>query len=198
MSDLMQKLALSKKIMDKHNQTPRGQASGSLPMNESINATYNIPQEMVNQQPQAQQPVIQQSVTMNQPVSQDAIKNSKLPDEIKNLMMENPIAQPQMGGPILSDDIIEGAARLMGQNRDYTPISESKPNIPQNTTTNNSDLKQMIRDVVRDTVRDVVKEELQNAGLISESIQKTNETLSLRVGKHVFEGKVLKIRKVKQ
>jgi len=196
MSDLMQKLALSKKIMDKHNQTPRGQTYGSLPMNESINATYNIPQEMVNQQPQ--QPVIQQSVTMNQPVSQDAIKNSKLPDEIKNLMMENPIAQPQMGGPILSDDIIEGAARLMGQNRDYTPISESKPNIPQNTTTNNSDLKQMIRDVVRDTVRDVVKEELQNAGLISESIQKTNETLSLRVGKHVFEGKVLKIRKVKQ
>ena len=198
MSDLMQKLALSKKIMDKHNQTPRGQATGTLPMNESINATYNIPQEMVNQQPQTQQPVIQQSVTMNQPVSQDAIKNSKLPDEIKNLMMENPIAQPQMGGPILSDDIIEGAARLMGQNRDYTPIVESKPNIPQNTTTNNSDLKQMIRDVVRDTVRDVVKEELQNAGLISESIQKTNETLSLRVGKHVFEGKVLKIRKVKQ
>lgn len=198
MSDLMQKLALSKKIMDKHNQTPRGQATGTLPMNESINATYNIPQEMVNQQPQTQQPVIQQSVTMNQPVSQDAIKNSKLPDEIKNLMMENPIAQPQMGGPILSDDIIEGAARLMGQNRDYTPISESKPNIPQNTTTNNSDLKQMIRDVVRDTVRDVVKEELQNAGLISESIQKTNETLSLRVGKHVFEGKVLKIKKVKQ
>jgi len=194
----MQKLALSKKIMDKHNQTPRGQATGTLPMNESINATYNIPQEMVNQQPQTQQPVIQQSVTMNQPVSQDAIKNSKLPDEIKNLMMENPIAQPQMGGPILSDDIIEGAARLMGQNRDYTPVSESKPNIPQNTTTNNSDLKQMIRDVVRDTVRDVVKEELQNAGLISESIQKTNETLSLRVGKHVFEGKVLKIRKVKQ
>jgi len=192
----MQKLALSKKIMDKHNQTPRGQTYGSLPMNESINATYNIPQEMVNQQPQ--QPVIQQSVTMNQPVSQDAIKNSKLPDEIKNLMMENPIAQPQMGGPILSDDIIEGAARLMGQNRDYTPIVESKPNIQQNTTTNNSDLKQMIRDVVRDTVRDVVKEELQNAGLISESIQKTNETLSLRVGKHVFEGKVLKIRKVKQ
>jgi hypothetical protein len=56
----------------------------------------------------------------------------------------------------------------------------------------------MIRDVVRDTVRDVVKEELQSAGLISEGEQKTNETLSLRVGKHIFEGKVLKIKKVKQ
>ena len=35
----------------------------------------------------------------------------------------------------------------------------------------------MIRDVVRDTVRDVVKEELKNSGLLSESAQKTNETL---------------------
>ena len=198
MSDLMQKLAISKKIMDKHNEVPRGAAQGTLPMNENINATYNIPQEMVNQQPQVQQPVVQQSVTMNQPVSEDAIRNSKLPDEIKKLMMENPIAQPQMGGPVLSDDIIEGATRLMGQNGGNTPVNESRPNISQNTTTNNSDLKQMIRDVVRDTVRDVVKEELQNAGLLSESSQRTNETLSLRVGKHIFEGKVLKIKKVKQ
>ena len=38
----------------------------------------------------------------------------------------------------------------------------------------------MIRDVVRDTVRDVVKEELLNAGLLSESTQNTNETLSLK------------------
>ena len=43
-----------------------------------------------------------------------------------------------------------------------------------------------------------MKEELQSAGLISENEQKTNETLSLRVGKHIFEGKVLKIKKVKQ
>lgn len=194
----MQKLAISKKIMDKHNEVPRGSAQGTLPMNENVNATYNIPQEMVNQQPQVQQPVVQQSVTMNQPVSENAIKNSKLPDEIKRLMLENPIAQPQMGGPVLSDDIIEGATRLMGQNSGNKPVTESRPNIPQNTTTNNSDLKQMIRDVVRDTVRDVVKEELQNAGLLSESSQRTNETLSLRVGKHIFEGKVLKIKKVKQ
>jgi hypothetical protein len=56
----------------------------------------------------------------------------------------------------------------------------------------------MIRDTVRDTVRDVVKEELQRAGLISESTQKTNEKLSLRVGKHIFEGNVTKIKKLKE
>jgi len=192
MSDLMQKLAISKKIMDKHNETPRGSAQGTLPMNENVNATYNIPQEMVNQQP-----VVQQSVTMNQPISENAIKNSKLPDEIKRLMLENPIAQPQMGGPVLSDDIIEGATRLMGHNGNSQPQQPVQGQSKGQNVLENTDLKQMIRDVVRDTVRDVVKEELQNAGLLSESSQKTNETLSLRVGKHVFEGKVLKIRKVK-
>ena len=193
MSDLMQKLAISKKIMDKHNETPRGSAQGTLPMNENVNATYNIPQEMVNQQP-----VVQQSVTMNQPISENAIKNSKLPDEIKRLMLENPIAQPQMGGPVLSDDIIEGATRLMGQNSNRQTQQPIQGQPKGQNVLENADLKQMIRDVVRDTVRDVVKEELQNAGLLSESSQKTNETLSLRVGKHIFEGKVLKIKKVKQ
>lgn len=195
MSDLMQKLAISKQIMDKHKETPRGQSQGNINLNENVNATYNIPQEVMNQ---PQQPVVQQSVTMNQPVSEDAIKNSKLPDEIKKLMMENPIAQPQMGGPVLSDDIIEGATRLMGQNGNGQIQQPVQGQSKGQNVLENSDLKQMIRDVVRDTVRDVVKEELQNAGLLSESSQKTNETLSLRVGKHIFEGKVLKIKKVKQ
>jgi len=195
MSDLMQKLAISKKIMDKHNETPRGQVQGSVNLNENVNTTYNIPQEVMNQ---PQQPVVQQSVTMNQPVSVDAIKNSKLPDEIKKLMMENPIVQPQMGGPVLSDEIIEGASRLMGQNGSSQIQQPVQGQSKGQNVLENTDLKQMIRDVVRDTVRDVVKEELQNAGLLSESSQKTNETLSLRVGKHIFDGKVLKIRKVKQ
>jgi hypothetical protein len=56
----------------------------------------------------------------------------------------------------------------------------------------------MIRDVVRDTVRDVVKEELQNAGLLSESSQKTNETLSLESVNISLKEKYLKIKKVKQ
>ena len=67
----------------------------------------------------------------------------------------------------------------------------------QESNLDNSDLKQIIRDTVRDTVRDVVKEELQKSELISESSQRTNEKLSLRVGKHIFEGNVTKIKKLK-
>ena len=186
-NDLMQKLAISKKIMDKHNEVPRRQSSESLPITENVSAKYNIPNGIISENTQEQK--ISNSIQMNQTVSKDAVLNSKLPDEIKKLMIENPISQPQINGPVLSDDIIEGASRLMG--RELSQVSE-------NNTVNNNDLKTMIRDVVRDTVRDVVKEELQNAGLLSESSQKTNEVLSLRVGKHIFEGKVLKIKKLKQ
>jgi len=197
----MEKLAISKKIMEKHNGTPRTQG-GSLPMADNSNASYNIPQDMLQQPPQQQPPNIPTPSMSNEPVTENAIKNSKLPDAIKRLMLENPIVQPQSNGPALSNDIIEGAARLMKNN------STSQPNELVNTqqplkevsssTSLNNDLKQMIRDVVRDTVRDVVREELKSSGMVTEGNQKVNETLSLRVGKHVFEGKVLKVKKVKQ
>ena len=210
MSDLMQKLAVSKKIMDKHNGTPRNQGGGSLPMTENINATYNVPQDMLQQQvpqqqvPQQQVPQQQvpQSTNNGGPVTENAIKNSKLPDDIKKLMLENPIVQPQSNGPALTDDIIQGATRLMNNNTppQISPLQNEGNNVISNSSTipNNGDLKQMIRDVVRDTVRDVVREELKSSGIVTEGNQKVNETLSLRVGKHVFEGKVLKVKKVKQ
>lgn len=202
MSDLMQKLAISKKIMEKHDQSPRGSNSGGLPVSENVNATYNIPNEVIQQNQPMTQPKVQQQVNLGQPTNESAITNSKLPDEIKKLMLENPIVQPQMGGPVLSNELIEGASRLMNNNTvpQTGPLQNEGNTISTNSSSlpTNNDLKQMIRDVVRDTVRDVVKEELQSAGLLSESSKKTNETLSLRVGNHIFEGKVLKIKKVKK
>ena len=184
MNDLMQKLAMSKKIMDKHNQVPRNQSNGLAMVNE--NAKYNIPEGVID----SNQPKMQETIS-TKTISQDAVMSSKLPDEIKKLMIENPIVQPSLNGPTLSNDIIEGAARLMN-------TQSSKETTIQESNLGNSDLKQMIRDTVRDTVRDVVKEELQKAGLISESTQRTNEKLSLRVGKHIFEGNVTKIKKLKE
>jgi len=194
MSDLMQKLAMSKQIMDRHKEIPRGHSAGMPNMvNESIpNAKYNIPQEMVSES-------VQKPVQMPpQQMDESRILNSKLPEHIKKLMIENPIQQPSfgLGGPVLSDEIIEGAAKLMGVNP-----KQQQPQQPQVSETiqsqySNNDLKQMIRDVVRDTVRDVVKEELQKVGMISEG-QTTNESLQLRIGSHIFEGKVTKMKKIK-
>ena len=62
-ADLIQKLMISKQIMDKHNQTPRGgmpsMDSYSSPQVESYEpaaAKYNIPQEFVQESQQTEQP----------------------------------------------------------------------------------------------------------------------------------------------
>jgi hypothetical protein len=46
-------------------------------------------------------------------------------------------------------------------------------------------------------LKEVVKEVLTENGILSESSQKTNETFSFKVGKHLFEGNVTKIKKLK-
>jgi hypothetical protein len=194
MSDLMQKLALSKKIMDAQNKIPRGgiASNGEMPMSmdESIpEARYNIPQEMVLETKQPSQ------MNVSRPASQDRILGSKLPEDIKKLMIENPIVQPNSvggGDSVLSDEIIQGATRLMGTKKPQVQESHT----PQhNNSFDMSELKQMVRDVVRDTVRDVVREELKSSGVISETT--SNDSLQLKVGSHIFEGKVTKIKKIR-
>lgn len=193
MNDLMSKLALSKKIMDKHNEIPRAGADSvvrNTPQVENFNpvpASYNIPQEFVNEE-------VKSNYRDAQP-TQDRIINSKLPDEIKKLMIENPIEKPSvpgMGGSFLSEEVIQGAQKLMGTNQKQQsqPQSQNFSGIDMNS------LKQMIRDTVRDTVRDVVREELSKSGMLTESESKSNDSLQMRVGKHVFEGKITKIKKV--
>jgi DUF917 family protein len=46
--------------------------------------------------------------------------------------------------------------------------------------------------MVENAVRKVLKEE----GLLTESEEKTSEVFSFKVGKHIFEGKVTKIKKL--
>ena len=198
MSDLMQKLAISKKIMDAHNGITRGNTTANpvLENFETPNASYNIPQEYMGEVSQQKQ-----SFDPTQPLEESRIKNSKLPDEIKRLMIEQPIVQPSSmnGGSAISNEIIEGAQRLMGMNtkqQQTQTINESpkKQNMTQNFDM--SEMKSMIRDVVRDTVKDVVREELKEAGMLVESTSNSNDTIQFKVGNHLFVGKVTKIKKL--
>jgi hypothetical protein len=201
MSDLMQKLAISKKIMDAHNGINRGTATPSTPMVENYevpNASYNIPQEYVGEVTQQRQ-----NFDPSQPLDESRIKNSKLPDEIKRLMIEQPIVQPSSmnGGSVISNDIIEGAQRLMGMNTNTTSTQpESSKNLTTKEPTSNfnmNEMKSMIRDVVRDTVRDVIREELKDAGMLVETTSKSNDTIQFKVGNHLFVGKVTTVKKLK-
>jgi hypothetical protein len=154
---------------------------------EAVPATYNIPQEYASETTLSE-------VSQPELPTQDRILNSKLPDEIKKLMIENPISQASLPGTtnILSNEIIEGAQKLMGT----TPKKQNQPQSNNASGIDMNALKTMIRDTVRDTVRDVVREELSKSGMIVENEQKTNEQLTLKVGKHLFEGRVTKIKKI--
>jgi len=205
-NDLIQKLMVSKKIMDKHNELPRGNSGGLPSRNESFSApsvadyhapqaSYNIPQEYL-----AESTV---SPNVTKPVSAGAspkerIMNSKLPDEIKRLMMEHPIDQPTMGmastNPTLSDDLIEKASRLMNLNNKGEKVGgvTSKQQQPQSTGTGLS--AQQIRQIVRETVEQVLGEN----ELLTEGSEKSNQVFNFRVGEHIFEGKITKIKKIKK
>ena len=194
-NDLMQKLVVAKKIMDVHNGTPRGQARNmSMPELENFNsppANYNIPQEYLSEAPQ---PVANTSTP--QLPTRDKILNSKLPNEIKQLMMEHPIEQPNMGGPTLSDDLVEAAARLMRTDArgNVTETSHQRQPQSQPQAQNISGIDySLLKSIVRDTITEVLTEK----GLVAESTSKTKEPITFRVGQHVFEGFVTKIKKMK-
>jgi hypothetical protein len=186
--DFIQKLMISKQIMDKHKQMPR--AGNQLPMNENLSvpeiqdfntpvAKYSLPDEFITEP---------KSVN-SQPITEERIMSSKLPDEIKKLMIEHPINQPSVSaGPSLSNDLVEKAARLMNTNAAGQQTKKvqptQKPNIGIDSET--------IKSIVRETIEEVLAEN----GLLIESTSKSNEVFSFRVGKHIFEGKLTKIKKV--
>ena len=205
-NDLIQKLMISKKIMDKHNETPRnGINSGRVNMNESFSApevedyqtpqaSYNIPQEYLSESmvsPNITKPV------SNGETPKERIMNSKLPDEIKRLMMEHPIQQPNVGmsttNPTLSNELVEKASRLMNVNAAGSKVGGTTSK-QQSQSTNTGLSAQQIRQIVRETVEEVLGEN----GLLTEGSEKSNQVFNFRVGEHVFEGKVTKIKKIKK
>lgn len=176
----MQKLAVSKQIMERHDNMGRGEVKQSPKINipsEYQEPVYNIPAQAQVSAPQ---------------INEQKIMSSNLPDEIKRLMIENPIAKPDSYSATLPNEVIEGAAKLIQNQSGVQPKKQSS----QSPIVDES-FKTMVRNLVRDTVRDVIKEEFGDIkGMISES-KATNETMKLSVGKHIFEGKITSIKKLK-
>ena len=209
--DLMQRLAVSKKIMERSEQIKTTSGLDTRKINmpivedfSPVNASYNLPSEYL---PENEQP--KNDFDPTQPLDEGRIRNSKLPDEIKRLMIDQPIVQPSGAGGSagISEEVIQGAQRLMklnpnksSDNKDRV-VNEQTNVVTEKQQTQNinmNEIKTMIRDVVRDTVRDVVREELKDAGMLGESTQEANEVIQIKVGQHLFIGKVTKIKKLEK
>jgi hypothetical protein len=195
--DLIKKLMVSKQIMDKHNTMGRNGITNPN-INENINvatydappATYNLPQDLMEDVT----PSTYTPPTTQQPLTKDRVMASKLPDAIKQLMIEHPIAQPTSmgGGTTLSNDLVERAARLMNTNAKGDQINPTANRRPVQEQVTSAPSTNELKKMIRETIEEVLGEN----GLLTESTTKSNEVFSFKVGKHIFEGKVTKIKKI--
>jgi DUF917 family protein len=96
-----------------------------------------------------------------------------------------------MAGPSISNDLVEKAARLMNTDASGKQVGQTQPK--QQTQQQSIGLDaETIKSIVRETIEEVLSEN----GLLVESTSKSNEVFTFRVGKHIFEGKLTKIKKV--
>lgn len=201
---------MAKAIMDRNTQMDKGMTQkpdrhslSEMQMDdfEVPQAKYNIPQEFLAEAPRSSapnpmmggMPMAEMSAPtpktyMNKPYPQasvDAIQNSKLPDAIKKLMIEHPIEKPSSsgGGVTLTDELVEKASRLMGTKR--PTINEGAQS---HTQVDSSGLRKMMKEVV--------KEVLKENGMLTESSEKSNDSFKFQVGKHIFEGKLTRVKKM--
>jgi hypothetical protein len=139
-----------------------------------------------------------QSTTVSKPVSGpvnvNKIQNSKLPDAIKQAMINHPIEQmPSISlNETLDMDFIKGAKRLMEQEGVSTrPSAQSKQTIVNNNIDMNA-----IAVLIENVVRKVMDEKL-NQILTASTTSTINENLVLKVGDSIFKGKITGVNKAK-
>jgi len=92
----------------------------------------------------------------------------------------------------ISNELVEKATRLMNTKANGDLIKENKTRPVQQQTQSTSINANQIKSIVRETMEEVLREN----GLLTESSINSNELFKFRVGEHIFEGKVMKIKKV--
>jgi hypothetical protein len=190
-NDLMKKLVNAKKVMNA--------VDGGNYTTGNINpaSIMESPDELMS----SNSPIKPRSVS-TPVVNEDRIKNSKLPDSIKQAMINNPI--PTMEQISLSDGLdmnfIEGAKKLMEREglSKPQPATVSLPkqvSIPTSSYSND-DLKSLIKETIKDTLEEIVERKL-NLILTAQQTASINENLVLKVGDSVFKGKITGVNKAK-
>lgn len=180
-NDLMQKLVHAKKVMNKVD-------GGDFERGHVNENTLRSPDEMMSQSTPTQ---IKSPV-----VDENKIRNSKLPDVIKQAMIENPIPQIALTDS-LDMDFVKGARALMEKEGLSSP---KQPSNPTAITVSNNDLMSqltpLIENIVRKTVTEIMDTKL-NQILTAQQTASINENLVLKVGDSIFKGKITGVNKSK-
>jgi hypothetical protein len=195
--DFMQKLVNAKKIMNKVD-------SGDYQVGyTNTDILFSNPEELMEQSaPESQKT----NLVPNTPPSIEKIKQSKLPDAIKQAMISKPIPQITLNEG-LDENVIQGAKRLMEQEglinsqsrENIKPFSQKNNrtqsnNIPINELT--AILTPIIENIVRKTITEILDVKLTQI-LTAQETKTINENLVLKVGNSIFRGNITGVKKSK-
>lgn len=204
LTSLQQSLINAKKVMNKVDSGNISKGNVSLPQGNINEALTQLPQN-VQQLPNVDSNLssARKDLSPKANMTEEKINNSKLPDAIKKLMINNPIPDVPMGSSIgLSEEFLGGVKEAM--NKQDIPTSPHKleqtitesivPSSTKNKMTKSS-LKSIIKESVKELIDDVVDAK------INESVNMktdTNENFSFRVGDKIFYGKITSTKQVKK
>jgi hypothetical protein len=180
-NDLMRKLVNAKKVMNKVD--GGNYEKGNI--DESI--LFSDPSQLM----ESDSPKQPNTRPVGGKVDIGRIQSSKLPDAIKQAMIDHPIEQ--MSSISLNEtldmDFVKGAKKLMereGLAKKPETKSVSSQSIDMNT----------IAVLIENTVRKVMDEKL-NQILSAQQTSTINENLVLKVGDSIFRGKITGVNKAK-
>lgn len=125
-------------------------------------------------------------------VNTNKINQSKLPDNIKKAMIENPIPQISLNENI-DMNFVNKAKKLMEQDNPLTRMGQDKKNTQQITS---SDLEKKLTPIIESIIRKVMDEKL-NQILAAQQLSTINENLVLKVGDSIFHGKITGVNNTK-
>lgn len=181
-NDLMHKLVQAKKVMNKVD--GGNYEKGNI--NENI--LYSNPEDLT----EADMPSVSNRV--NSAPNIQKIQNSKLPDAIKQAMIDNPIPQISLNES-LDMDFLKGAKRLMEQEGVSSKKPQQQTKSSSSGAMSNVDMNS-IAIIIENTVRKVLDEKL-NQLLSAQQTASINENLVLKVGDSIFKGKITGVNKAK-
>lgn len=192
--ELAQRLVNSRKVMKKvdTDDYEKGNINEQMIVNDDMNMLDGIDSTISQNTPKVGTP------SKAIPLSHDRINQSKLPDAIKQAMIEHPIPQISLNDS-LDIDIADRAKKLMEKEGLNTKSSTSGGSSSKqkdggySTPLNESKLQNLIENAVRK-----VLDEKINQILAAQQLGTINENLVLKVGDSIFQGKITGVKNTKK
>ena len=202
-STLQQSLINAKKVMNKVDGGGFSTGDVSLAQSNVTDSTglmeSSIPQPLPQSVPNVDIGGARQDLTPKSNLTEDRINNSRLPDIVKQAMINNPIPDiPFNGGGVgLTDEFLSGVQEQMVKQGMETSIPQASNTIPQNTNvvppigkTTKKISSKNLKSIIKESVKELLNETI---GLKKES----NENFQFRVGDRIFYGKITSSKTVK-